>query len=72
MDVPTKARDAAKLRPWAGQFPYVNGGLFGNANKETGSPRPASGRGAGGEGLGTVPKFTQIARSYLLHIGSLD
>ena len=72
MDVPMKARDAAKLRPWAGQFPYVNGGLFGNANKESGSPRPASGRGAGGEGLGTVPKFTQIARSYLLHIGSLD
>lgn len=58
MDVPTKARDAAKLRPWAGQFPYVNGGLFGS-NGST-SER------------GTVPKFTQIARSYLLHIGSLD
>ncbi len=58
MDVPTKARDAAKLRPWAGQFPYVNGGLFGS-NGST-SER------------GTFPKFTQIARSYLLHIGSLD
>jgi hypothetical protein len=58
MDVPTKARDTAKLRPWAGQFPYVNGGLFGS-NGST-SER------------GTVPKFTQIARSYLLHIGSLD
>ncbi|MCA9193985.1 MAG: class I SAM-dependent DNA methyltransferase [Planctomycetales bacterium] len=58
MDVPMKARDAAKLRPWAGQFPYVNGGLFGS-NGST-SER------------GTVPKFTQIARSYLLHIGSLD
>lgn len=58
MDVPTKARDAVKLRPWAGQFPYVNGGLFGS-NGST-SER------------GTVPKFTQIARSYLLHIGSLD
>ncbi len=58
MDVPTSARDAAKLRPWAGQFPYVNGGLFGS-NGST-SER------------GTVPKFTQIARSYLLHIGSLD
>lgn len=58
MDVPTKARDAAKLRPWAGQFPYVNGGLFGsNGTKDARS---------------TVPKFTQIARSYLLHIGSLD
>lgn len=58
MDVPTNVRDAAKLRPWAGQFPYVNGGLFGS-NGST-SER------------GTVPKFTQIARSYLLHIGSLD
>ena len=58
MDVPTKARDAAKLRPWAGQFPYVNGGLFGS----NGSTSERS----------TVPKFTQIARSYLLHIGSLD
>lgn len=58
MDVPMKARDAATLRPWAGQFPYVNGGLFGS-NGST-SER------------GTVPKFTQIARSYLLHIGSLD
>ena len=58
MDVPTKAREAAKLRPWAGQFPYVNGGLFGsNGTKDARS---------------TVPKFTQIARSYLLHIGTLD
>lgn len=58
MDVPMKDRDAAKLRPWAGQFPYVNGGLFGsNGTKAARS---------------TVPKFTQIARSYLLHIGSLD
>ena len=58
MDVPMKARDAAKLRSWAGQFPYVNGGLFGS----NGSTLER----------GTVPKFTQIARSYLLHIGSLD
>ncbi len=58
MDVPTSARDAAKPRPWASQFPYVNGGLFGS----NGSTLER----------GTVPKFTQIARSYLLHIGSLD
>jgi hypothetical protein len=58
MDVPMKERDAAKLRSWAGQFPYVNGGLFGsNGSKDARS---------------TVPKFTQIARSYLLHIGTLD
>ena len=42
MDVPVKDRDAAKLRPWANQFPYVNGGLFDNSN--SGSPRPVSGR----------------------------
>jgi hypothetical protein len=58
MDVPKKERDAAKFRPWARQFPYVNGGLFGS--------KVAS------EARSTVPKFTQIARSYLLHIGSLD
>ena len=58
MDVPMKEREAAKLRPWAGQFPYVNGGLFGSSG-----PKDAR---------STVPKFTQIARSYLLHIGSLD
>ena len=58
MDVPTKARENANLRPWAEKFPYVNGGLFGS-NGST-SER------------GTVPKFSQIARSYLLHIGSLD
>ena len=44
----------------------------GRLNNNSGSPRPASGRGAGGEGLSSVPKFTQIARSYLLHIGVLD
>jgi hypothetical protein len=58
MDVPRSARDAANLRSWAGRFPYVNGGLFGS-------------NGSASE-RGTVPKFTQIARSYLLHIGSLD
>ncbi len=69
MDVPMKERDAAKLRSWAGQFPHVNGGLFGNANKESGSPRPG---GDGSRNHLVVPKFTQIARSYLLHIGTLD
>jgi hypothetical protein len=58
MDVPMKEREAAKLRPWAGQFPYVNGGLFGSSGSR--------------DARSTVPKFTQIARSYLLHIGSLD
>ncbi|MBN8605254.1 MAG: class I SAM-dependent DNA methyltransferase, partial [Planctomycetes bacterium] len=58
MDVPKNEREAAKLRPWARQFPYVNGGLFGSKG--------------GIDARSTVPKFTQIARSYLLHIGSLD
>ena len=58
MDVPMKDRAAAKLRSWAGQFPYVNGGLFGSKGSK--------------DARSTVPKFTQIARSYLLHIGTLD
>jgi hypothetical protein len=34
------------------------------------TPLSRSGRGAGGEGQ--VPRFSKIARSYLLHIGNLD
>lgn len=50
----TKISDRAEsgLRPWADQFPYVNGGLF--------------------SGSADVPRFSKIARSYLLHIGNLD
>ena len=59
MNVPTRHegkldnrhRVAAKLRPWADQFPYVNGGLF--------------------SGSSDVPRFTRMARTYLLHAGSL-
>ncbi|HTV45482.1 MAG TPA: DNA methyltransferase [Stellaceae bacterium] len=52
MNTPIKDRGAAKLRPWADVFPYVNGGLF--------------------SGSLDVPRFSRIARSYLLHIGNLD
>ncbi len=45
-------REAAKLRPWADQFPYVNGGLFSESTE--------------------VPRFTRMARTYLLHAGSLN
>nr|WP_281721282.1 DNA methyltransferase [Nitrosomonas nitrosa] len=45
-------RKAGNFRPWADQFPYVNGGLF-SENME-------------------VPRFSKIARSYLVHIGNLD
>lgn len=52
MNVAGKDRKTAGLRPYADQFPYVNGGLF------SGSPE--------------APKFSKIARSYLLHVGHLD
>jgi len=38
--------------------------------EESLTPLSSSGRGAGGEGQ--VPRFSKIARSYLLHIGNLD
>ncbi|MCE2908076.1 MAG: lactate dehydrogenase [Burkholderiaceae bacterium] len=52
MNVRPADRAAAGLRPWADQFPYVNGGLF------SGSPE--------------VPRFTRMARTYLLHAGTLN
>ena len=52
MNTSPEARKTADLRPYATQFPYVNGGLF------SGSPN--------------APKFSKIARSYLIHVGHLD
>jgi len=60
MNVPTtherrldnRHRQAARLRPWADQFPYVNGGLFSGSTE--------------------VPRFTRMARTYLLHAGGLN
>ncbi len=52
MNTPLKQRVPAKVKDWAGGFPYVNGGLF--------------------SGSLDVPRFSKIARSYLLHIGNLD
>lgn len=52
MNTKPENRDAEKVARWAGDLPYVNGGLF-------------------ADGL-EVPRFTRIARSYLLHIGGLD
>ena len=52
MNTSPDARKTADLRPYAGKFPYVNGGLF------SGSP--------------DAPKFSKIARSYLIHVGRLD
>nr|WP_240518832.1 type IIL restriction-modification enzyme MmeI [Leptolyngbya sp. BC1307] len=52
MSTVLEARKAAKIRNWANEFPYVNGGLF--------------------SGDVEVPRFSKIARSYLLHVGNLD
>ncbi len=51
-------RRAAKIRPYADKLPYVNGGLFGG---DAACSTPDD-----------VPRFTKIARAYLLHIGGLD
>ncbi len=50
----TRIEDRANgnFRPWADQFPFVNGGLF--------------------SGSLEVPRFSKIARAYLLHVGNLD
>lgn len=52
MNIRIEDRAAAKLRPWADAFPYVNGELF--------------------SGSLDVPRFSKIARSFLLHIGNLE
>ena len=52
MDTRPADRDAAGIKRYANQFPYVNGQLF--------------------SGSTDCPRFSKIARSYLLHIGSLD
>ena len=52
MNMKSADRAAANIPRWAGQFPYVNGGLF--------------------SGSLDVPRFSRIARSYLLHIGNRD
>ncbi len=87
MATPLQEREALGIRNWANVFPYVNGGLFsshpvdrphplapspkeGEGGQEKSlTPLSPTGRGAGGEG---VPRFSKIARSYLLHIGNLD
>ncbi len=51
MNTKLAIRAAENFRPWADQFPYVNGGLF--------------------SGSAEVPRFTRMARTYLLHAGSL-
>jgi len=52
MNTPLEKREEFKIRAWAKDFPYVNGGLF--------------------SGSEDVPRFSKIARSYLIHVGNLD
>jgi len=52
MNTKQDERENAKIKRWANEFPYVNGGLF--------------------SGSLDVPRFSKIARSYLIHIGHLD
>ena len=52
MNTKHEDREAEKIARWAGELPYVNGGLFAGSLE--------------------VPRFTRIARSYLMHIGRLD
>ena len=52
MNTKPAERAAGNFRPWADQFPYVNGGLF--------------------SGSTDVPRFTRMARTYLLHTGGLN
>jgi len=56
-------RTALGIKTWAGGFPYVNGNLFGgdHALKQR-----------SGSAEMEVPRFSKIARSYLIHIGNLD
>ena len=52
MDTKIADREAAGIKRYANQFPYVNGALFSGSTE--------------------CPRFSKIARSYLLHIASLN
>ncbi|RFC34213.1 MAG: hypothetical protein DID91_2727702345 [Candidatus Nitrotoga sp. MKT] len=52
MNTKPAERAAGNFRPWAAQFPYVNGGLFSGSTE--------------------VPRFTRMARTYLIHAGNLN
>ena len=52
MDTHSTKREAAGIKRYANQFPYVNGALFSGSTE--------------------CPRFSKIARSYLIHIGNLN
>ena len=56
MNTAIAQRQEAGIARWADGFPYVNGNLFGGDEADAMA----------------VPRFSRIARSYLIHIGNLD
>ncbi|QZZ19528.1 DUF559 domain-containing protein [Leptothermofonsia sichuanensis E412] len=58
------------IRQAFGPHPLTPSPKSGEGEPDSISPLSPPGRGAGGEGQ--VPRFSKIARSYLLHIGNLD
>jgi len=66
MRTPPEERKAAQIRSWANQFPYVNGGLFADPKEIVPTETLPT------ESRIDVPRFSRIARSYLLHVGNLD
>ncbi|EDX74324.1 conserved hypothetical protein [Coleofasciculus chthonoplastes PCC 7420] len=65
------AEALAVVRQGFSPHPLTPSPKQGEGGQETPTPLSPSGRGAGGEGL-IVPRFSRIARSYLLHVGNLD
>jgi hypothetical protein len=62
MNTKLAEREKERIKSWAGVFPYVNGGLFsGSTAGEQSECKPYD-----------VPRFSKIARSYLMHVGNLD
>ncbi|MGV0033473.1 MAG: class I SAM-dependent DNA methyltransferase, partial [Candidatus Azotimanducaceae bacterium WSBS_2022_MAG_OTU7] len=60
MNTKTADRKKDNIRSWADGFPYVNGGLFSGSTPADKADKI------------DVPRFTKIARAYLLHVGTLD
>ena len=60
--------------PYPAPHPLAPSPKAGEGGQEAVSPLSQGGRGAGGEGQENiaVPRFSRIARSYLLHVGNLD
>lgn len=69
MDIDPRKNKRKGVRPYADVFPYVNGGLFGAKDGES---FQEAGSTEGATGKCNVPKFSKMARTYLLRAGDLD